>query len=386
MPLSKTGFIITPSQNSILEARQILIDTYGPNVNIDPAGPNGLFIQNVALAITKRESDQADIINSINPNIAEGTQLDAICSNLEIIRIPATKSNATCEFTGLPATIIPAFAQVLSTNGDIFLTDSFVVIDTSGIATMTVTAQKSGPIKVDANTIQIIITGFPGWTSINNSSAGNVGVSEENDVQLRARRLDQLAFASSGSIQSIKAGITTFNPTSSYVIENNTSSNIVRDGITILKNSVLLVVEGGGSDTQVANMFLQRLSAGCAMSGSRSFTVPIKNSSESFTANWQIASQKVLGLNILLKLGAVYPANLPDLVASIVNELYDFDVIGEFVDATEFIFLLISKGIQPIRSLTFNVGSLTNLTQYTMPISDSLGSSLLATNVSINYV
>jgi hypothetical protein len=44
-----------------------------------------------------------------------------------------------------------------------------------------------------------------------------------------------------------------------------------------------------------------------------------------------------------------------------------------------------NNGIIPIVSLTFNVGTLLNLIDYTMPISDSVGGSILDTDVAINY-
>lgn len=386
MPISSTGVILEPSLTAIAEAQQILISTYGITVNLDPSSPNGLLVQNIALAITQRENDQADTVNAMNPNIATGTQLDAVCSNLDIQRISATKSTATCQVTGLVGVSIPALTQVSSVNNDIFLVDTTTVIGAGGTATLTVTSQLSGPISVAANTINKIITGINGWSTINNSASGSVGTIQQSDTQLRQTRVSQLAFASAGSRESVLAGAIALNPVSAYVDENKTPTNVIQDGITILAKSILLVLEGGGSDTQVANMLLQRLSGGCAMSGSHSFPVPIPNSTQTFVANWQIAVPRALGLNIILKLGSIYPPNLPVLIASIINTKYNFNVIGQYIDATEFVFLLISAGIQPIRSLTFNVGTNLNLTQYTMPISDSLGTSLLSTNVSVSYV
>src|SRR4051812_3575925 len=108
MLISDTGVVITPSTTAIAEARQILIDTFpGEDVNLDSASPNGLLVQNIAIAITQREADQANTVNSMNPNIATGEQLDAICANLNIFRIPATQSTATCTFTGLAGVTIP---------------------------------------------------------------------------------------------------------------------------------------------------------------------------------------------------------------------------------------------------------------------------------------
>ncbi len=388
MPISSTGVIITPSATALAEAQQIFIDTYGINVNLDPVSPNGLLIQNIALAITKRENDQADTVNSFNPNIATGNQLDAICANLDIERIPATFSTATVQITGLTGVSIPALTQVQSVNGDIFLTDAIIVIGAMGTATGSVTAQVSGPISVAANTINKIITGINGWSTINNSGAGTQGVLGQSDAQLRQTRVSQLAAASSGSLAAVLAGARAFNPTSAYVRENKTTSSETINGITLAPKSILLVQEGGGSDPQIGNMFYQKLSGGCAMSGSHSYTFTPEDTTVPFVANWQIATPRVLSLNINLKLGSVYPPSLPAYIASIINnpDNFSFDVIGKFIDATQFIFLLIQNGISPVISLTFGVGASLGLNTYTMPISDSLGTSIASGNITVNYV
>lgn len=389
MPLSNNGFIISPSDTALAEARKILIDTYGPDVNLASSSPNGLLVQNIALAITRREADQAITIGSIDPNIAAGLQLDAICANLDIQRASATSSKATCQVTGLVGTTITAGAQVASTAGDVFAVDETVVIGGDGTGVVTVTSVVIGPIPAAAGTITKIITGINGWSTINNSSNGTVGTPATTDTQLRIARIEQLAISSAGSLPSIRAGASALKPISFYCTDNKTGSDIVVDGITILKNSVLLVIEGGTGDEAIAQMFYKKLSGGCAMSGSSSFTLAIPNSEQTFVAHWQVANSKTLSLNIVLKLGRTYPANLASYIASIINDPdigFDFNVIGKYIDATQFIYILMSNGISPIVSLTFGVGTTTGLIQYTMPISDSLGSSISSDNVVISYV
>jgi len=383
--LSNQGFQITPSATAIAEAQAILIGAYGINVNLEPSSPNGQLVQNIAIAITQRESDQAETISSLDPNIAAGLQLDAICANLDIERIKSINSTATCIFTGLTGVTITAGSQVANSNSDIFLVDSNLTIGLSGSVTGTVTAQTAGIITVTANTITTIITAINGWDTVNNPTTGNVGTTEQSDAQLRNTRISQLAFASSGSIPSLVAGASALNPISSYVASNNTNAQIVKDGLTINPHSVMVILDGGGSDLQIATMIFNRLSGGGGMSGNKSFTIPVPNSPGTFTATWQIAVQKALGLNITLRVGAVYPPNLTTVIANIINTNFDFNRIGRYVDSTEFTFLLMNNGIIPIVSLTFNVETLLNLIDYTMPISDSLGGSILDTNVAINY-
>lgn len=387
MLISDTGVVIEPSTTAIAEAQQILIDSFpGEDVNLDPSSPNGLLVQNIAIAITRREADQANTVNSMNPNIATGEQLDAICANLNIERSGATQSTATCTFTGLVGVTIPANSQVASTNGDIFLVEATVVIGAGGTISGSVKAQIAGPILTTANTINKIITGISGWDTVNNPLVGTVGKELESDTEFKLDRIDSLAFSSTGSIESVTAGAVKLNPVSYFVTENTTGLIIIRDSLAILPHSILLTLEGGSSDLDVTTMLFQRLSAGCGMSGTHTFSIPIPGGLETFDATWQIASPKALGLNIQLKLGAIYPPNLAVVIAQIINDNFDFNVIGRFIDATQFIFILMTNKILPIIGLTFNVGAVNNLVQYTMPITDSLGDSMLSTNVAISYV
>lgn len=385
MQISDTGVVIEPSATAVLEAQQILIDTYGPTVNLNEVSPNGQLVQNEALAITMRESDQANIVNAMNPNIATGLQLDAICANLNIERIAATQSSATCIFTGLAGVTIPVNTQVASSGGDVFYVESTLVIGIGGTITGSVLALEVGAVPSTANTITKILQGISGWDTVNNPANGTIGQPEQNDVQFRKTRVDRLAFASTGSYQSILAGAATLNPVSYYLVENDDPGDILRDGIPILGNSVLLILDGGGSDLDVATMLYKRKSAGCRMSGSETFTILIPGG-EPFVAHWEIAARKALGIHVRLKLGSVYPPNLEILIANVINTKFNFNVIGQYIEATEFVYLLIGVGIQPIRSLTFSVGAITDLTEYTMPISDSLGDSLLSSNVVVEYV
>lgn len=387
MLISDTGVVIEPSTTAIAEAQQILIDTFpGEDVNLDPASPNGLLVQNIAIAITQREAAQADTVNSMNPNIATGEQLDAICANLNIFRIPATQSTATCTFVGLVGVTIPANSQVASTNGDVFLVEATLVIGIGGTISGSVKAQVAGEILTTANTINKILTGVSGWDTVNNPLVGTVGRELETDTELRQRRVDRLAIASTGSIEAITAGAVELNPISYFVTENTTDAIIIRDSLAILPHSILLVLEGGSSELDVATMLFAKLSAGCGMSGTNTFPIPIPGGPETFDATWLIATPRALGLTVQLKLGVIYPPNLAVLIAQIINDNFDFNVIGRFIDATQFIFILMTAKILPIISLTFNVGATTGLVQYTMPVTDSLGSSMLSANVAISYV
>lgn len=387
MLISNQGYQITPSSTAIAEAQAILIGAYGATVNLDPASPNGQLVQNIAIAITQRENEQAAIVGSLNPNIAAGLQLDAICANLNIDRVQAINSSATCTFTGLNGVVITAGTQVSSQEGDIFLVETDVLIGVGGTATGTVVAQQIGEISVSANSITEIVDGINGWDTVNNPTAGNVGTPTQSDAQLRNSRELQLAFASTGSVPSLIAGAASLNPISSTVVQNTGGSAITDGNVTIPPNSVMVILDGGGSDLEISTMIYNRLSAGCGMSGNKSYTLPIVGSPQPFVAVWQTADQQPLGLNLTLKSGVVYEPNLTNLIASIVNNNYNFNRIGKLVYANEFVELLSQNGINPIIGLTINIGSsVTNVLQYTLPLPVSLGGSILSSNVSISYV
>ena len=386
MLIYNQGYQITPSATAIAEAQAILVGAYGSSVNLEPESPNGELVQNIAIAITYRENDQAATISSFNPNVAAGLQLDAICANLNIERVVAINSSATCIFTGLNGVVIPAGTQVSSTVGDIFLVEAEIVIGAGGTVTGSVIAQQQGEIAVAENSITVIVQGINGWDTVNNPSTGNLGTPTQSDAELRDTRIAQLAFASTGSIPSLIAGATGLNPISSDVVQNLGSAPLVIDGVTVAPKSVMVILDGGGSSLDIATMIFERLSGGCGMSGNTSYTLTIPGSSQPFVAIWQTATQEALGLNILLKTGVAYPPNLTTLIASIVNANYNFNRIGKLVYASEFIELLSANGINPIIEITMNIGSVLNVTQYTLPLPVSIGDSILSGNIVVAYV
>lgn len=388
MSLSNKGYQIKPSTSALAEATAIFVATFGANVNVDPSSPTGLLIQNCAIAITNRQNDEADTIGSLNPNIASGIQLDAICANLDIERIPSINSIANIVVTGLPSTIIPKNSLVSSTVGDQFAVDADITIANDGIGNGIVTAISQGQIAVGINTITQIINNINGWDTVNNPTVGTIGISAQSDTSLRQTRVQQLAFSSSGSLSSIIAGASALSPNSFDIEENKSTTLIIIDGLAIEAKSIMLIIDISGTtitNEQIAQMLYKRLSGGCGMSGNNNHDIIIQNSSQVFTAKWQFPSIMPLGINIVLNSTTIYPPNMATKIADIININYDFDRIGKLMEATEFVDILINNGIKPIVKLTFNVGTILNLTQYTLPISDSIGNSMSSSNVIIAY-
>ena len=89
MQLIPSGAILTQASDALIVAQQVYISTFGQNVNLVPSSPQGQAIQELALIIQESDNNVAFLLSSLNPNLATGIALDAICSNLFVFRKPA---------------------------------------------------------------------------------------------------------------------------------------------------------------------------------------------------------------------------------------------------------------------------------------------------------
>ncbi len=112
----------------------------------------------------------------------------------------------------------------------------------------------------------------------------DVGVPEENDVQLKVRRAKSFNLQSVGPAQAIRAALLeTEGVSDAYVAENftaTTASGVPAHGVWIIVN--------GGTGSDIGNAIYAKKGIGCDMAGSESYVVTLPQGN-SFTAKWDAA-------------------------------------------------------------------------------------------------
>lgn len=226
--------------------------------------PQGLLIAAEVLARDGVAINNATLANQINPNIAGGIFLDAICALMGIIRTPATFSTVTGTVTGVAGTIIPAGSQASETvSNQVFQTTTSVTIPTGGSIDVIFQAITPGPIGVTPGTLTQIISVVLGWETVTNADSAIVGTNTQSDDALRAFRKDTLAILGMGLAPSILSHVTSVpNVTSATFIENVFPTTEVISGVTMLPNSIYVCVSGG-VDLDIATALVASKNGGC---------------------------------------------------------------------------------------------------------------------------
>ena len=229
------------------------------------AGTVGASLAQLDVAIVRA-------FNANNVNSASGQELANLTAWLGIYRLQPAPSTATVTFTGSNGTPVRAGTRIRSTNGDFFTTDNEITLS-GATGDATVTAVETGPVRVAAGTLTALATSVPGITAVTNATAGTQGRNLEDDVELRNRYFDVMAFNSLGSAAALQASVLDVpGVTFAVVRDNPTASATTVQGVAIAEHSFVAVVEGG-TDLAVGTAIAQRKPMGVATSGSTTQSV-----------------------------------------------------------------------------------------------------------------
>lgn len=271
-PTGLTIQTITDILNELVAGMQAI---YGPNINVNPNSPDGQMLNIVALA----KEDSLQLIQQVNasfdPDQAVGTVLDQRCAINGVLRTEGTFTQQAVSVTSSQAATLqgldlsPASPFTVSDSAgnqfQLVTTFSFVA---AGTSSLTFQAALIGAVQTTINTITTIVTPQLGITSVNNPlAASSVGVNEQTDASLKIARRNGISKASRSFQESVFDNVAQVaGVTSVQVYENSTGSPITIQGITLVANSILVIV-AGGAQLAVATAINNGRSLGVAMNG-----------------------------------------------------------------------------------------------------------------------
>lgn len=262
-----TGTVVVDTNSLLTDVQAEFQTALGSTINLAASTPQGTLIAAETIARASVMKNNADLANTINPDLSYGTFLDAICALLGVVRGQNQSTVATgVQINGNPNTVIPAGSRVQSAAGDIFVLATAVTIPISGTTTATFNSQAFGNIPLATGPLTIL-DGTIGWGGATVLPTTNLvsGTTALNDPQLKIKRNQQLATQGIGSSLAIYAAITAVNNvTSAAVIENNTGSPGVVNGVDFtLGNAMWVCVAGTPTDDDVATALYAAHAAGC---------------------------------------------------------------------------------------------------------------------------
>ena len=243
-------------------------------LNTEPETPAGQIIDSQTASIVQKDSEILYLANMLNPLKATGIFQDALAEIYFLQRKPAIPSSAVIKCTGLPGTVIPVSAQIMSTADDtIWQNTEAVTIGSDGTCECVFECQSAGLISAAAGTLSRINTMVAGWDTAVNESAAVVGQNAETQGAFEARRYASVGLNSRGTIAAVYARVANCsNVVSCIVRENKTNMPIEIDGYFIKAHSVFVSVVGG-SDKDIAEAIYNSCSAGCDYNGNTTVAV-----------------------------------------------------------------------------------------------------------------
>ena len=243
-------------------------------LNTEPETPAGQIIDSQTASITQKDSELLYLANMLNPLKATGIFQDALAEIYFLQRKPAIPSSAVIKCTGLPGTVIPVSAQIMSTADDtIWQNTEAQTIGSDGTCECVFECQSAGLISAATGTLSRINTMVAGWDTAVNEAAAVVGQNAETQGAFEARRYASVGLNSRGTIAAVYARVANCaNVVSCIVRENKTNVPIEIDGYFLKAHSVFVSVVGG-SDEDIAEAIYNSCSAGCDYNGNTTVAV-----------------------------------------------------------------------------------------------------------------
>lgn len=256
---------------------------FGADLRVSNDTPQGVMITMETLARAAVAENNAALANQVNPDLAGGVFLDALCALLGLYRTPATRTAVPgAVLTGQPLTWVPAGVKVRSAAGDLFQTAGAVQLSAAGSATVELLSVDFGPVGAPANTITTIVDLVLGWETVNNPNDGVPGTAQQSDASLRDLRRRTLARQGISTPEAIISEVSALPNVRSMQFRENIANTVqVIDGISMLPHSVWVCVDGG-EDQAVALALLANKTAGAAWNGATSVTVIEPSSGQSY--------------------------------------------------------------------------------------------------------
>jgi uncharacterized phage protein gp47/JayE len=264
---------------------------YGSDINVDQNSPDGQLIGILTQMCVDIRELAVMINNGFDPDYAVGRILDerVVINNIEraggtFTIVPVTITvDRTVTLQGLDADFndINGTGYTVQDNAG----TEFILVDTNtitaGAHVLNFRAKDIGLVETTIGTITTAVTIVLGVTAINNASAAlEIGQDEETDAQLRVRRQQSVAIASTGYLNGLLGDVLALDGVTDAKLYENYTDTIDADGIPA--HGTWLIVEGG-ANADIGEIYYENKSYGSNMKGAVSVNI-ITASGGLFTA------------------------------------------------------------------------------------------------------
>lgn len=268
-PLNNYGLYIVDTYTLKRHLIKYMQGALGKNIDLHDSSPTGLLLNTIVELYVKSGENIAECQGQLNPDLATGVWLDAICSFLGIERKPALKAyviiNCICEVT----TIIPKGARVKAKdkNNNTYEFENTRSVNVTGMLEVTFKSIEYEEVPETMESVEIL-TPVDGWGRAEFDKIFSQGSRPETDEELRARRKKMLSRQSMSTVDAIKAHVFDVDGvTGVQVIDNPNGVPLnIQDVITLDPHSIWVCVKGG-KDKDIANALYHSKTAGAGYNG-----------------------------------------------------------------------------------------------------------------------
>lgn len=286
---------------TLSELREELVENYkliyGNDINTDQNTPDGQIIDIEAqVGVDLREILQ-QVNSGFDPDQALGRVLDQRVAINGISRNEGTYTFQNVEITTDRALNLiglddqsnelnPTVSGLFTVKDDagtlFYLLESQTIV-AAGTYSFNFRAAEIGQVEVIPNTITTAETVIAGVTLVNNpSSANSIGVDEETDAQLKARRRISTAISSIGFLDGLEGALNNLEGVTTAIVYENDTNIVDSDGTD--PHTIWAIIEGG-DPADIGEVIYAKKTAGCGMRGAQTVLVP-RTDNRNYTVNF----------------------------------------------------------------------------------------------------
>lgn len=320
--LTLTGTIIPDTADLLAEVQGEFRAALGADLSVDPETPQGVLITGEVQSRAAAAANNAALANQINPELAGGTFLDALCALLGLERAPETRTLVRdVNLFGQPGAVIPAGSRARSAFGDVFAATGTTILDASGVGQTDFLAVEGGARACGPGALVQIVDGILGWEVVFNPTSGLIGSDEESDEALRLRRRLTLARQGLATPEAVISALyDTPDVRSLQFRENVTSLPLAIPGIPTLEPHSIWVCVDGGTDADVAFALLSNKTAGAGWNGLVSVFVTEPSSGQQY----EVLFSRPITVPVLIRVTARRGNYVGDLYSLVQNAVLDY--------------------------------------------------------------
>jgi hypothetical protein len=335
----ETGVIVPDTSDVLSDVNTEWQTAIGANLSVDPATNQGRLIAGEVTARTGVVNANAKVANQINPTLAGGLFLDALCALTGLYRAVATPTQVTnVTLTGVLNTNIPSGTRAaLGPGGVVFALQNGVTLANNGsgggIAYATFVAVVAGPTAVVSGALNQPVDSVLGWETITNNQSGTpasvttLGTNQQTDASLRALRNNTLALQGISTVQAQVSGLYGITGVTSVAfLENVANTTQTINGISLVAHSIWACVDGGAS-LDIATSLLKNKTDGAGWNGAQSVPVVEPASNQTYTVLFDRPTYVFIYGAMTIKQGS-YIGSLQQAAAQAVADYFVGNVDG----------------------------------------------------------